>query len=66
MRYETPPGEHAQCDWPEIGRFPDADGKMVRIYGFVRVLAYSRYLYVEFTRSMNVETLIRCHQNRRG
>jgi transposase len=27
------------------------------------VLAYSRYLYVEFTRSMTLATLIRCHQN---
>ena len=36
---------------------------MVRIYAFVMVLSYSRFLYVEFTRSMRLETLIRCHQN---
>jgi transposase len=27
------------------------------------ILGYSRYLYVEFTRSMALSTLIRCHQN---
>lgn len=27
------------------------------------VLGFSRYLYVEFTRSMTLATLIRCHQN---
>jgi transposase len=63
VRFETPPGEQAQCDWAEIGRFPGPEGEPVRLYGFVMVLGCSRYLYVEFTRSMNVETLIRCHQN---
>lgn len=63
VRFETPPGEQAQCDWAEVGRFPDPAGRPVRIYAFVMVLSYSRFLYVEFTRSMGVETLIRCHQN---
>ena len=27
------------------------------------VFSFSRMLYVEFTRSMRVETLMRCHQN---
>jgi transposase len=63
VRYETAPGEQAQCDWAEVGRFDGPDGKSVRFYAFVMVLSYSRYLYIEFTRSMNLETLIRCHQN---
>ncbi|MGA7124012.1 MAG: IS21 family transposase [Polyangiaceae bacterium] len=63
VRFETPPGEQAQCDWAEVGRFPGPDGAGVRIYAFVMVLSYSRFLYVEFTRSMRLETLIRCHQN---
>lgn len=63
VRFETPPGEQAQCDWAEIGRYPQPDGRHVRIYAFVMVLGYSRYLYVEFTRSMTLATLIRCHQN---
>ncbi|HLP08451.1 MAG TPA: IS21 family transposase, partial [Opitutaceae bacterium] len=63
VRFETPPGEQAQCDWAEIGRYAQPDGTSVRVYAFVMVLGYSRYLYVEFTRSMSLATLIRCHQN---
>lgn len=63
VRFETPPGEQAQCDWAEVGRYPQPDGSLVRVYAFVMILGYSRYLYVEFTRSMDVATLIRCHQN---
>jgi transposase len=63
VRFETPPGEQAQCDWAEVGRYPQPDGTSARVYAFVMVLSYSRYLYVEFTRSMTLATLIRCHQN---
>lgn len=63
VRFETPPGEQAQCDWAEVGRYPQADGTTIKVYAFVMVLGYSRYLYAEFTRSMDVATLIRCHQN---
>jgi transposase len=63
VRFETPPGEQAQCDWAEVGRFPQPDGKVIRLYAFVMILCYSRYLYIEFTRSMVMATLIRCHQN---
>jgi len=34
---------------------------MVPIYAFVMVLCYSRMLYVEFTTSMKLPALIRCH-----
>ena len=63
VRFETPPGEQAQADWAEVGRFTLPNGEPVRLYAFVMVLSFSRTLYVEFTRSMRVETLIRCHQN---
>jgi len=63
VRFETPPGEQAQCDWAEVGRYPQPDGTTIKVYAFVMVLGYSRYLYAEFTRSMDVATLIRCHQN---
>jgi transposase len=63
VRFETPPGEQAQCDWAEVGRYPQPDGTLIRVYAFVMILCYSRYLYVEFTRSMALSTLIRCHQN---
>lgn len=62
VRFETPPGEQAQADWAEIGRFALPDGSAVRVYAFVMVLSFSRCLFVEFTRSMRLETLIRCHQ----
>lgn len=63
VRFETPPGEQAQCDWAEVGRYPQPDGTTTKVYAFVMVLGYSRYLYAEFTRSMSLATLIRCHQN---
>ncbi len=63
VRFATPPGEQAQCDWAEVGRYPQPDGTNIRVYAFVMVLGFSRYLYVEFTRSMTLATLIRCHQN---
>jgi transposase len=57
VRFETAPGEQAQADWAHVGE--DERG---RIYAFVIVLSFSRMLYVEFTRSMQTEELIRCHQ----
>lgn len=63
MRFETPPGEQAQCDRAEVGRYPQPDGTSIRVYAFVMVLGYPCNLYVEFTRSMMVEIFIRCHQN---
>lgn len=63
VRYETPPGEQAQADWTYCGRFADQVGKLVSIYAFVMVLSFSRMLYVEFTRSMKLPTLLQCHKN---
>lgn len=63
VRFETPPGEQAQCDWAEVGRYPQPDGTIIKVYLFVMILCYSRYLYIEFTRSMALPTLVRCHQN---
>jgi transposase len=58
VRFETAPGQQAQADWAEIGRFEG-----VKVYAFVMVLSFSRMLYVEFTTSMALPELIRCHQN---
>lgn len=63
VRFETPPGEQAQVDWAEVGWFVDEAGKKRKVYAFVMILGYSRMLYVEFTLSMKLEALIRCHQN---
>ncbi|HEY3283020.1 MAG TPA: IS21 family transposase [Armatimonadota bacterium] len=57
MRFETAPGHQAQVDWAYIGA--DEEGKL---YAFVLVLSFSRLLYLEFTRSMDLPTLITCHQ----
>ena len=40
VRFETPPGEQAQCDWAEVGRFAMPDGVMARVYAFVMVLSF--------------------------
>jgi transposase/transposase InsO family protein len=63
VRFETPPGKQAQADWGYCGRFPDSDGTMVPVYVFVIVLGFSRMLYVEFTASMTLPTLLGCHRN---
>jgi transposase len=63
VRYETPPGEQAQADWTYCGRFQEQLGKLVSVYAFVMVLSFSRMLYVEFTRSMKLPTLLQCHKN---
>lgn len=63
VRFESPPGKQAQADWGYCGRFLDAEGRMIPVYAFVMVLSFSRMLYVEFTSSMHVRELIRCHMN---
>lgn len=63
VRFETPPGKQSQADWAYCGRFPDPDGKLLPVYVFVMVLGFSRMLYVEFTSSMKLPALMRCHRN---
>ena len=58
VRFETAPGQQAQADWAEVGRFEDGG----KIYAFVMVLSFSRMLFVTFTRSMALTELIACHQ----
>lgn len=62
VRFESPPGKQAQCDWTEVGRYPVADGRRLYVPAFVMVLSYSRMRYVEFTISMRQEVLIAAHQ----
>ena len=63
VRFETGPGEQAQADWAECGHLPDGSGHLVRVYAFVMVLSFSRMLYLEFTPSMRLPTLLRCHNH---
>lgn len=62
LRFETVPGEQAQVDW---GYFycVDATGRTCRCYCFAMILGFSRCLYAEFTTSMDLLTLLRCHAN---
>ena len=60
LRLEFAPGEVAQVDWGEFG---DVFGDGIKMHCFVMVLAYSRMIYVEFTRSERFEEFIRCHEN---
>lgn len=63
VRFETPPGKQAQADWAYCGRFPDPAGHIFPVYLFLMVLSFSRMLYIEFTSSMKLPALLRCHQN---
>lgn len=60
LRLEFGPGEVAQVDWGEFG---DVFGDGVKVHCFAMVLAYSRMIYVEFTRSEKFEEFIRCHEH---
>lgn len=60
LRLEFAPGEVAQVDWGEFG---DVFGDGIKVHCFAMVLAFSRMIYVEFTRSEKFEEFIRCHEN---
>jgi len=57
VRFETPPGVQAQADWAYCGKLGDKS-----VYAFVMVLGFSRMLYIEFTFSMDLSTLLECHK----
>lgn len=60
LRLDFEPAEVAQVDWGEFG---DVFSDGIKIHCFAMVLCYSRYIYVEFTRSEKFEEFIRCHEN---
>lgn len=60
LRLEFQAGQTAQVDWGEFG---DVFHDGVKIHCFGMVLCFSRYLYLEFTRSEKFEDFIRCHEN---
>jgi transposase len=60
LRLDFASGEVAQVDWGEFG---DVFGDGIKAHCFAMVLAYSRMIYIEFTRSEKFEEFIRCHEN---
>jgi len=60
LRLEFAPGEVSQVDWGEFG---DVFGDGIKIHCFAMVLAHSRLMYIEFTRSEKFEEFIRCHEH---
>lgn len=60
VRIEVPAGVMAQMDWAECGSI-QYDGFPRRLYLFAIQESHSRLLYAEFTHSMNLPTLCRCH-----
>lgn len=61
VRFETVPGEQSQVDWGNAGSIVE-DGQRRSVYAFVMVLGCSRTRFVTFTYSMDIHTLMRCHQ----
>lgn len=60
-RFETLPGEQMQVDWGYLGTF-ELDGMLRKVWVFVLVLGYSRYVAAWCTTSMDLETLLLCHE----
>lgn len=58
-RFETIPGQQAQCDWGECGTVT-VDGVRRKLYLFVLVLGYSRMLFARFTTSTKLPALLDC------
>jgi transposase len=62
VRFEGLPGELLQIDWGELRQMPFTQPQLVgqTRYFFAARLKYSRWMWVQFTRDMQEETLLRC------
>src|SRR3989442_12145298 len=61
-RFETGPGEQAQADWLETKHYVEHEGQRRRLNGFIYVLGYSRWSFLEFTVSESQQTPFRCFE----
>lgn len=63
VRVETAPGQEAQVDFGYAGRMLDpANGQLRKAWAFVMVLAWSRFMYVEFVWDQTVATWLSLHR----
>jgi len=60
MRLRTLPGEQAQVDWADFGKY-EIEGTARRLYAFVMVLSYSRSLFLKFSLSAGMGAFLRGH-----
>lgn len=60
VRFETPPGRQAQCDWAHLGTHL-ISGELMSLYLFVMVLGFSRALYAEVVTRTDIDTFLECH-----
>src|SRR5690625_306829 len=56
-RFETAPGRQAQIDWGECGSIT-VNGEQRKLFVFVLVLGYSRFMFARFTLSMRQPVLL--------
>lgn len=56
MRFETPPGEQAQCDYGELG-LREVCGIPVKIFLFAMLPGFSRFMHVEFATAAVLKAL---------
>src|SRR5207245_1019249 len=61
-RFETGPGEQAQADWLETRHQVEHEGRRRRLNGFIYVLGYSRWSFLEFTVSESQQMLFSCFE----
>lgn len=59
-RYETNPGDMAQCDWKENIQLVSKNGEVFVINIFHLVMKFSRYSYIELTLSKEQPIVFRC------
>jgi transposase len=60
VRFETPPGRQAQCDWAHLGTHEIA-GRETRLFLFVMVLGFSRALFAEVVEQTEMQTFLALH-----
>ena len=58
VRYETPAGRQAPCDWAKFEDTEAPDGTVEPLWLFAYTLSYSRCLYLEFVRDTRQDTLL--------